>query len=367
MSGRKRDVVNNVGYDPGFGNSKAAAVFQSSGEGPEQELTLTMRTAVVPSVVGVGDTDMGLLGRAAFGRRRRRKPFEVMFEGLSYLVGHNVADYARRPAQRMDFNRLADGPELRALLYATLYDLLKAGQHTVNIMIGLPVEVMKDRTAALSTLRSLRRWLVCTHDFTVNGDPISLTVEQVAAAEQPAGAWYAWGVDNAGRWARRGASPMSQVAVCDPGFNTLDLWTISGGMVTGAETDGDTVGMRRAAEILIQRIRAEHNVKLSLHEADALVTARKPVLHIAAGDIPIRDLVDQALDATAANIHSFISSLWEQANQLRHVLLVGGGAEIPRIRKALLEDMPLAVVLPNPVTANAVGLARLAQRQFKAK
>jgi len=150
--GEERTV--NVGYDPGFGNNKMAAVL--AGE---------MRTAVVPSVVGVGDTDMGLLGRAAFGGRRVKRPYCVTFDGLTYVVGQNVKAFCARPAQRLDFHRLSDGPELRALFYVTAYALLGGGHHTASMVIGLPVEVMKDRTVALQTLRTLRRWVVGTHDF----------------------------------------------------------------------------------------------------------------------------------------------------------------------------------------------------------
>jgi len=124
------------------------------------------------------------------------------------------------------------------------------------------------------------------------------------------------------------------------------------------------VGMRRAAEILVQNIRATYGVSMTLHEADALLNAHRPVLSIADGDVQIGDLVAQALDATAANMVSFVEGLWGNARQWRYVIFGGGGVEIPRIRRAISQLMPHAIILPEPVTANAIGLARLAQRQF---
>ena len=94
----------NVGLDPGFGGFKAACI----GSGSTWVVTM-------PSVVGVGETDMGLLSLGALGRRRRsRQPDQVTFDNVTYLVGEGVARYAR-PVERMDFLRLRDGPELRAL------------------------------------------------------------------------------------------------------------------------------------------------------------------------------------------------------------------------------------------------------------
>ena len=131
----------NIGLDPGFGGAKAACV------GPEGA-----RVATVPSVVGVGQTDLGLLSVGKLGRRRRsRQPDQVRFEGMTYLVGENVARYAR-PVERMDFLRLSDGPELRALFYDVVFRLLGEGQHRANVMAGLPVEVMADRAQAQSTV-----------------------------------------------------------------------------------------------------------------------------------------------------------------------------------------------------------------------
>jgi len=106
-----RDI--NIGLDPGFGGTKAACITPGGAH-----------VAIVPSVIGVGQTDLGLLSVGELGRRRRsRQPDQVTFEGVTYLVGENVARYAR-PVERMDFLRLSDGPELRALFYNVIFRLL---------------------------------------------------------------------------------------------------------------------------------------------------------------------------------------------------------------------------------------------------
>ncbi len=362
----------NVGLDPGFGGAKAACV------GPEGA-----RVATVPSVVGVGQTDLGLLSVGKLGRRRRsRQPDQVRFEGMTYLVGENVARYAR-PVERMDFLRLSDGPELRALFYDVVFRLLgeacpdvrpkppgRRGQHrangsaplTMNVMAGLPVEVMADRAQAQSTVQALRRWMIGEHAYAVNGDQVTIEVQNVLVMAQPAGAFFAWGLNDQGKWTRSRANLKAPVAVCDIGFCTVDLFVVEGGEVVGRFTGGDTVGMRRAAELLISAVRSGHGVSISLHEADALVRQRRPRLHTAQGEQNLLSVVDQALDTTAAAVVSFVERHWGNGRQFAHLLFTGGGAEA--LRDTLLRQYPQGAVLPSPVTANALGLARYAARAF---
>jgi hypothetical protein len=340
-----------LGIDPGFGNFKAAIVTDG---GPQ--------VSVVPSVVGVGETEIGLLGIGDLGRSRRRNlPDRVQFNGVTYLVGVGVARFAR-PVQRMDLHRLSDGPELRALFYDTLYRLNR-DLGVVDLMIGLPVEVMADRSLARSTLRALRRWLIGDHRFIVNGDEATLTVTDCKAMAQPAGAFFAWGLNDAGKWTQEMAALTAPIAVCDVGFNTLDLFAVQGGEITARYTGGDTVGIRRAAELLINAVRSEHGLTLSLHEADALLRKRRPLLYTTAGEADLRPLVSQAMDTAAAGVVNFVEQRWGNGRQFARLLFTGGGVEA--LRSALLRQYPHGVILPRSVAANAIGLARYGVRAFR--
>ena len=350
-----------IGLDPGFGGTKAACIAPDGA-----------CVAIVPSVVGVGQTDLGLLSVGSLGRRRRsRQPDQVAFADMVYLVGDNVARYAR-PVERMDFLRLSDGPELHALFYDVIFRLLgeacpeqkRWGQHQTNVIVGLPVEMMADREQARSTLQALRRWIVGDHVFAVNGCEARFTVANLLAMAQPAGTFFAWGLNDQGKWTRPRADLRAPVAVCDVGFCTLDLFVVEGGEVVGRFTGGDTVGMRRAAELVINSVRNGYGVGLSLHEADALVRQRQPRLHTARGEQNLGSQVGRALDTTAAAVISFVERHWGNGRQFAHLLFTGGGAEA--LRDSLLHQYPHGVVLPNPVTANALGLARYAARVFRA-
>ncbi|RPH61230.1 MAG: hypothetical protein EHM81_04655, partial [Chloroflexi bacterium] len=65
-------------------------------------------SAIIPSLVGVGKTDFGLLSAGNLRRSTREMPHVVAWNGTQYLVGQHVEQFTR-PTERMDFLRLADG------------------------------------------------------------------------------------------------------------------------------------------------------------------------------------------------------------------------------------------------------------------
>lgn len=347
-----------IALDPGFGGYKAAAVRAGQ-----------LVVVALPSVVGVGDTNTGLLdlaGPFGVGRRRRRpQPRRVAFDGIELLVGPGVANYTR-PVERLDFQRLSEGPELRALTYATLGELLHHDAAVINLVVGLPVEVLQGPSAR-ATVRQLQSWLLGAHQFTVDDQSLTLCIQALQPIAQPVGAFCEWGLALDGRWARDRADFDQPVAVLDLGFNTLDLFTVQSGQINVRYTQGDTLGIRRAATALVEHVRRQHQRELSLHEADALLqqyvrhNGRQAVqLPIAGQTIDVGPAIRAALDTAAGEILSFLDRTWGTGRQFRHLLLTGGGCLLWRDR--LLERFPHATLLDDPVTANARGLARLAQR-----
>ena len=337
-----------VGYDPGFGNSKAALINGS------------VKTAHLPSIVGVGNTEVGLLDASLGNSRRRNLPDSTSFDGVSYLVGENVAQYAQ-PVERMDFQRLSDGPELRALFYTTMHHLLDDTKNEdVRVMVGLPVEIMQDRKLAKSTRRALRKWMVGTHSYSVNGQKNDLTITRVEVMPQPAGSYFCWGMNEQGKWSKGVETLRDMIAVCDIGFNTSDLFVLESGQIVARYTAGQTAGIRRAAEQIIRIIKKDSGVTLSLHEADAFLHQTNPTLSTADGVIDLAPIVDQARKSVAASVLQFTERQWGNARRFRHVLFTGGGSQV--LSDFLGRAYPHGYVLSNAVVANATGLAKYGLR-----
>jgi hypothetical protein len=320
-------------------------------------------TIQVPSSIGIGTTDLGGLTMGDFSKGHRTEtPHRVRWgETSSYLVGPNVAEFAR-PLESLSFQRFSDGLGMRALTYATLGLLLGEGEHAISIMAGLPVEVLEDDELADRTRRGLRSWLEGYHVFTVDGQETRLHIHRVATMPQPAGTFFAWGLNDEGKWAKTKADFESTVAICDVGFNTLDVFTLRGGKILRRLTGGDTAGMRRAIQFLLNALEIQHKVKYSLHEADAFIRKGGPVISNIAGRIDLSDLVDHAKNRAGDGIVSFLDDLWGNGRQFDHILFTGGGAVA--LETILMEAYPLGYIMPDPVMANAVGLARYGSRVF---
>ena len=72
------------------------------------------------------------------------------------------------------------------------------------------------------------------------------------------------------------------VAVLDSGFSTLDLLVIKQGRIEKRFTGGDTLGVRRAAEDIIQAVKTQHGFTMSPAEADGYIRSyieRKKASH----------------------------------------------------------------------------------------
>jgi hypothetical protein len=355
--------VRKVGVDPGFGGVKVAEVRLLPVDNGVFEREMITRH--LPSVIGVGSTDAGGLGLAGVVRGRKgEKPDVVEFDGMAYLVGANVAEYAR-PIERMDFQRFSEGPELRALLYAGLYQLLDGGGHTCALAIGLPVELLQDADQAQVTERAMAGWLVGKHHFAVNGVEAVFWVKAIKAKiAQPVATWFDWGLGLDGQWALGDKAMRAPALVVDEGFNTLDVVAIEGGKISTRYSSGTTLGMRRAAEMTAGNVERRHGVELSLHEADALVqkvlAGARAQVYVVGELTDVSAEVRQAVNALAADVIRFVEREVGKAKKFR-VLITGGGALA--LADRMLAQWGHAEVMADPQLANARGLAKLAARK----
>lgn len=342
----------NISLDPGFGGFKTAAI-----EGD-------IYTATVRAVVGAGALNGTHLSTGLGRGKAHEKPMMVQFDGVQYLVGNNVHRHTR-PIERLDFQRLGNGPELRALFYASLYSLQQKfvwlDTAFLHVLVGLPVQVLADNALASSVRSQLRGWMVGLHKFVVNGEEFTVAVDAVKTMAQPLGSFFAWGMDETGQWVQSD-NPRAKFAVADIGFNTLDLFVIEDGRVNERYSSGDTLGMRRANSFIKSSVKQQYGVNISLQEANALTRQSKPVLHHSDGSTDMTPLVNQALADTFGGIASFMNDTWGNARQFRRVIITGGGAEA--LRDKLLALYPHAIIMPDAQTANAVGLAKFAQRNI---
>ena len=331
-----------------------------------------VHTVVVEATVGVGDTDLGLL-QTGLTRQKKQLPYQVSIENQRYLTGPFVNQYAR-PIERLDFDRLSFAPELRALVYTTLGLAVQQAAKTLQIspdengvemglIAALPVQVLQGPEAK-GVVQSLESWLLGAHSFTLDEQPFKVQVQSLKAMAQPLGSFFEWGLNTAGQWARSPADLKASVAVLDQGFNTLDLFHLSGGQIVRRYTGGETRGQRRAAKAMQDLLLQRTGRRVSLYEADDYIrqccNGHRVELIVQGEPFDLKPLARQALDVAAGEVRTYLSQVWEDGKAFDYILLTGGGvlALGERIRSAY----PNGILLTDPVTANARGLAKFAQR-----
>lgn len=348
-----------IAVDPGFHAIKVATVIDGK-----------MHTATLPALVGVGETNIGLL-QTGITRQKRNLPFTVVMDGQPYLVGPHVAQFAR-PIERLDFNRLTYSRELQALIYTAVHNLIKqvnpdeAQEQGVDLglILALPVQVLQSAEAK-EAIQSIENWLVGEHSFTIDGQSCRLRIHSIRAMAQPMGSFFEWGLNLEGQWARSSKDLKSSIGILDQGFNTIDLIHIQNGQIVRRFTSGDTLGQRRAARLMQDLIEQRAGRKVTLHEADdylrRYVNGQSVDLFVRGEDINLKDQAAQALDVALGELRAFLSQVWEDGRQFDTILLTGGGSLALGNRLRL--TFSNAIELMDPVTANARGLARFAQRK----
>lgn len=349
------DGLVRLGWDPGYSNTKLALIRDGQ-----------LITHSLPSSVGEanrGKKDGLTLGGVVRSQQRRRRPFHVAFDDLEFLVGPGVADYTE-PIDRLDFDRFTDSPELRATFYAGVYRLINGGPHRLAVVAALPVEVVQSKSEALRVERGLRDWLVGQHSFSVDGVETVITVEAVRArVPQPVATWFDWGLNLEGQWPNS-STATAPTLVIDQGFNTLDVLVVEQGRISERFSEGDTLGMRRAAERLLRTIKNKYGVALELHTAAELVqtvvNGQPAEIYVNGQLTDVRAETRQALKTLAAEVHNSLDRTAGKHAAAYNVLLTGGGAIA--LRETLLRQFPAATVMHEPVLSNARGLAKLANR-----
>ena len=345
-----------VGYDPGFNANKAACVTTDG----------NISKYLTPSPVGMARRKKDGLTLAGVVRPKKalRRPFHVAFDGMEYLAGPNVPKFTD-PITRMDFDRFTDSPELRATFYATLYQFVNGGLNDVALAVALPVEVVQDRAQAAKVERSIKSWMLGEHVFSVDGVETVINITNVRCKiPQPVATWFDWGMNVGGQWTRGKTAPHEPTLVIDQGFNTLDMLLVENSQISERITRGDTLGMSRAAEMLIAAVVDRYGIKLELHRANDLikdvVNKRKAEIYVGGKTTDISQIARQSLSEFKSDISNFLRQTFSKQKENPNTLLTGGG--VLAVSDVFYRHIPDAQAMYEPVMANARGLAKLAAR-----
>lgn len=263
----------------------------------------------------------------------------------------------------------SDNWHTKALLYAALFNLLGEGEHTARLVVGVPVApLMGELSKVRAFARGVTRWVEGEHVFAVNGKEVAVTIVECLVRPQPIGAFYDYALNNNGGFRLEDHNIDLWYAVIDAGSNTLDCTILrkDNRGVFGPDPDmtaGTKLGLSWASQQFATLIK-ERGQDIEAVTADALLLqyikhgVKRGAIYTSAG-LDVTALAQAALDEWASQAVGFITRLWKDDHQAAVTLLTGGGAALlkPHI------NYRAVMVLSDPITANARGLAKYAQRE----
>lgn len=278
------------------------------------------------------------------GLKNKPRPMEISSEFGSFYVGDRAHEHGR-PVENLDFERLTGAPEMRALIYGGLAQFQKLYgkfDRPLSLMVGLPLQMMMG-TDAKQYQAGVKGWLKGQHQFTADGEAVSIEVGQVRLTSQPVGALFDYVLDDDGRILNeRAAAMLDEVGVISVGFNTVELLVVKDQGAVERFTAGNTLGVRRLLELL------NRDDQYSLGELDEKVRAGR-----------LRDEMKTVLPIWAREVNGEIERRWGQSfKRFVKVIVVGGGALL--LKDALTAQFGAKAYVPNmPVLSIARGLWKL--------
>lgn len=276
-----------VGLDIGFGAFKASApnkkalVVAHVAEAPAQDIHLTTDSEDKPDVQII---------RNGVGR---------------YFVGAGVTQLAA-VSNRMDYDKLATAPEMRALLYATLSKLSLSPKDDIALYVGVPLGFLTGDDFA-ARIASLKGWMIGAHQWEDGRRERSANVVSVGVMSQPQAAYLDHAKSEDG--ADKAAALEGEIGVISIGFNTIELLAFKDGRANKRFAHASRSGVRRLLEMTNRKLGGFYSVA----ELDA---------RLRAGDLDVAP----SLNDWHSEIKRVIDEGWsDEHNRFVAIAPVGGG------------------------------------------
>jgi len=319
-----------VGLNVGFSAVKCYA-------GPD-------KTSVFPSVVGsppnshfsMGDSDAGI----------------ILTKPAHRAVGNAAIEQSRLISRRRNLDWIESG-EWLLLAQAALSEVTDGTAVTLQIATGLPLSDQYERLAAL-----VRDRLLATHQIQRQGRRAqTLTVERAAVVPESFGTLFDLFWSDALKVVR--PEVMGTVGVFDFGGGTTNLLVAKSMRDVGYQSALIESGVWDVVETARAWVNSTYpKARLRDHQVVAAITAGH--FQIEGAKVPMPDRVRDALKELAAQAVATADAYWPVA-QLDQIVLTGGGALLVAPYVHEYKDYRRAVVVTDPVLANARGFWKYAR------
>lgn len=174
----------------------------------------------------------------------------------------------------------------------------RKSEEEIIVQAGLPPKYKDTDTKYVRAVTGGRH----VFDLKVGSDDwmhfdITIKKENVMVMSQPMGALWSVACDNNGRFIKEASKYFnSKILIFDPGFGTLDLFSIMNRSPQGSETFSD-LGMKRVFQETIKGIQKDYDVEISIVKMQEVLKA---------GDVKVTDIMTMSSDTV--DIHPYLES-----------------------------------------------------------
>lgn len=295
------------------------------------------------------------------GVKTKKRPMRIITKGRSYYVGLNAHEFGRE-IENMTFERLTGTPDMQALVYGALTQYQAAygefGDTPIRLVIGLPNQMLSDGLEKSQKLRAtIANWLVCRHEWQVDGAVPTAVIESISITSQSVGAYYDWLLDDKGKVAYHSNGRTKVIAeetgVLSIGFNTAEAAVIKNNNLVPNMTKGKKVGVRRLIEIFRE---SQGRNLYTRGELDALIRE---------GGVGV---MKEAFPIWWGEVDDFIGEAWRDRHErFSRIVLVGGGSLLLAEHLKNRFDGCTIYTPPDAVQSISNGLYKLLLNQDKKK
>lgn len=302
------------------------------------------RRVIFPSAVGTPT-------RARFAVNGHNGEINLTLNGQNWLVGDAAVQLSRFVVRREDRNWV-DSDEYLILALAGLSELTPASVE-VQMVTGLPVNYFGDKMAVAARLLG-------DHKIQRAGrNAQTFKITDVRVIPQPFGALLNEALDQRGVLTNQDMA--GYVGVIDVGGKTTNILSAH----KLAELPNETTSINAGGWDIIRQLReylAETIPGLELRDHELAAVLKERRVKVAGEWVELPGLAG-IIDPMAELILATARQLWGAGLKLDSVLIAGGGAHL--VGEQLRREFKQAVIVADPVYANATGFWKLAQRLGK--
>ena len=271
----------------------------------------------------------------------------VLVNGQPWIAGIPDSKLQRRVPREIHDGYVGSDMWM-ALAYA---GMLLPGASDIDMMIvGLPVHHYEDQ----GRRDRLRELLQRTHQVTAKR---RVHVERVVVVPQPVGGYIE---ALYGKWCHTNDKERiveESVLTIDPGYFSMD-WTLirPGGRYAGAASSSSLSAMSRMIEVCRKRIAQDYGSAPSASQMEEAIRQQKSSIYVFQESVDLLLYLREAAKTVATeSMKEMRESMRLVDDQINHVLLAGGGADLYLEAAKAVYPKSRFLVSDRPEMANAAG------------